>query len=95
MNISEQIGQNFKNARKIKNLTQQNISEYSPIGQTRLSNIEMGKVQADYETILTLCQIYEISPNDVFDIKKNEKKDFNDDEHDILKKLAYLISKVD
>lgn len=35
--------------------------------QPDYSQYEMGKIELDYEKIVVLCKLYDITPNDLFD----------------------------
>ncbi len=68
MNISKIIGNNLKQARKDKDLTQKTVAASMKMTQQQYSRFENGVFQLNYEQILFLCDLYEITPNDLFDV---------------------------
>lgn len=69
MKIAKQIGENLKFARKSKGLTQKDVSQKLCMTQQQYSRFENGVFELNYEQILTLCKMYDITPNELFDIK--------------------------
>ena len=69
MNTSEIIGKNIKEARKFSGLTQKNVALKLFMTQQQYSRFENGKFELNYEQILKLCKLYNVTPNDIFDIK--------------------------
>ena len=68
MEVSKKIGNNLKQARKDKRLTQQNVADLMKMTQQQYSRFENGVFQLNYEQILFLCNLYDITPNDLFDL---------------------------
>ena len=68
MDISKTVGENLKQARKAKGLTQAQLAKELHKYQSDYSEYETGKIQLDYEKILYLCQRLDITPNDLFGI---------------------------
>ena len=69
MNTSGIIGKNIKEARKFSGLTQKNVALKLFMTQQQYSRFENGKFELNYEQILKLCELYNVTPNDIFDIK--------------------------
>ena len=67
MKISEKIGKNIKDARKFKGLTQREIAEMLFMTQHQYSRFENGIIELNYDQILKICEILEITPNEFFD----------------------------
>ncbi len=67
MKISEKIGKNIKDARKFKGLTQREIAEMLFMTQQQYSRFENGIFELNYDQILKICEILEITPNEFFD----------------------------
>ncbi len=67
--IRKLVGQNLKNARKIKGLTQKELAAEMLKQQSDYSEYETGKIELDYEKIVFLCKRLDITPNDLFDIE--------------------------
>ncbi len=55
MNISKIIGNNLKQARKDKDLTQKTVAASMKMTQQQYSRFENGVFQLNYEQILFLC----------------------------------------
>lgn len=68
MEIRKIVGQNLKNARKAMGLTQKQIADELGKYQSDYSEYETGKIELDYEKIITLCKRLDITPNDLFDM---------------------------
>ncbi|MBQ9114005.1 MAG: helix-turn-helix transcriptional regulator [Clostridia bacterium] len=68
MEIAKRIGQNLKEARKFKGLTQKQVASMMHMTQQQYSRFENGVFELNYQQILSLCQIYEISPNELFNV---------------------------
>lgn len=72
MNIAKTVGENLKQARVAKGLTQKQLADEMHKYQSDYSEYETGKVQLDYEKIVFLCKRLEITPNDLFGIDYNK-----------------------
>ena len=57
------IGQRIKMARKAKRYTQDYVSARANIGEKFLSQIECRNAGLSVQTLLSLCEILEVSPN--------------------------------
>lgn len=71
MRVAKLVGENLKEARKFKGYTQSQVAAILHMTQQQYSRFENGVFELNYEQILTLCNLYEISPNELFEI--NEK----------------------
>lgn len=67
MNISKKIGENLKQARKSKNLTQKQVAEILRMTQQQYSRFENGVYELNYTQIIELCSLLDITPNELFD----------------------------
>ena len=70
LNVStaKKIGDNLKRARKDKGLTQKEVADKMNMTQQQYSRFENGVFELDYDRILFLCKLLDISANDLFDI---------------------------
>ena len=68
MEVAKKIGQNLKEARTFKGFTQKEVAAKLNMTQQQYSRFENGVFELNYGQILTLCQLYEISPNELFNI---------------------------
>ena len=67
MEIAKRIGQNLKDARNENNLTQKEVAAMLKMTQQQYSRFENGIFELNYNQIVTLCKLYGISPNDLFE----------------------------
>lgn len=70
MNIAKAVGENLKQARKDKGFTQSQVAEKLRMTQQQYSRFENGVFELNYGQIVTLCQLYDITPNDIFCLDK-------------------------
>ena len=68
MKIAKKIGENLKEARKFKGLTQKQVGQALRMTQQQYSRFENGVFELNYEQILYLCRLYEITPSELFDV---------------------------
>ena len=69
MEIAKTIGNNLKQARKDKGLTQKQVAEKFKMTQQQYSRFENGVFELNYQQIIQLCELFEISPNELFAIE--------------------------
>lgn len=60
------VGENLKAARLAKKMTQKEVAALMNKYQPDYSQYESGKIELDYEKIIFLCKLYDITPNDLF-----------------------------
>jgi len=68
MELAKKIGQNLKEARKFKGFTQKEAAAKLNMTQQQYSRFENGVFELNYYQILTLCALYEITPNELFKV---------------------------
>lgn len=68
MNIKKVVGENLKQARKAKGITQKELAKELNKYQSDYSEYETGKIELDYEKIVFICKKLDITPNDLFGI---------------------------
>lgn len=66
MTVAQQVGENLRQARRAKGLTQQKVAEAMHKYQSDYSDYERGLIQLDYDKIVFLCKMLEITPNELF-----------------------------
>lgn len=66
MDLAKKVGKALKEARKYKGLTQKEVASLLLMSQQQYSRFETGKFELNYQQILKLCQILDITPNDLF-----------------------------
>ena len=68
MDIAKKVGFNLKQARKDKGLTQKQVAEKFKMTQQQYSRFENGVFELNYIQIVQLCELFEITPNELFSI---------------------------
>ena len=66
--IAKAVGENIKQSRKLKNLTQTDVAKKLMMTQQQYSRFENGKFELNYSQILTLCELLDVSPNELFSV---------------------------
>ena len=59
----------MKEARKDKGLTQKEVAFILRMTQQQYSRFENGVFELNYNQILTLCSLYDITPNELFNVE--------------------------
>ena len=67
-NIAKKIGQNIKNARKSKGMTQNDVAKLFYMTQQQYSRFENGVFELNYEQIIKISKLLNITPDEIFDI---------------------------
>ena len=75
MEIARAIGENIKAARRGKGLTQSAVAEKLLMTQQQYSRFENGVFELNYEQILQLCKLLDVTPNEIYGI--GGEYDFN------------------
>ena len=70
MEIAKEVGNNIKEARKIKGYTQKQMSQMLFMTQQQYSRFENGVYELNYEQILKICKLLDVSPNEIFGYKE-------------------------
>lgn len=68
MKTAKAIGENLKQARKFKGLTQREVAEKFNMTQQQYSRFENGVFELNYDQIIAFCNFFEITPNELFDV---------------------------
>lgn len=68
MNTAKLIGNNIKEARRAKGLTQKEVASVMLMTQQQYSRFENGVFELNYDQILKLCKILDTTPNEIFSI---------------------------
>ena len=74
----KQLGLNIAYYRKLRNLTQMDLAEFTDLSRTHISNIEAPnmKTHISLDTIFSIADVLQISAKDLLDFRvKDEKKD--------------------
>ena len=60
------VGENLKAARLARGMTQKEVAALLNKYQPDYSQYESGKIELDYEKMVFLCKLFDITPNDLF-----------------------------
>ena len=66
MEIAKKIGENIKQARKLKGLTQKEVANHFRMTQQQYSRFENGVFELNYSQIIEICKLLDLSPNEIF-----------------------------
>lgn len=67
------LAENLKYFRELRNLKQDDIGEHVQKSRSVISNWEKGINRPDADTISAICELLEISPNDLFGWNEDNK----------------------
>ncbi|MCI9016167.1 MAG: helix-turn-helix transcriptional regulator [Clostridia bacterium] len=59
------VGQNYQKARIANGITQEVAAEVPELSPSYLSDLERGKSLGSIHTLISLCNLYKITPNDI------------------------------
>lgn len=68
MELSKIVGNNIKEARKAAGYTQQQVADIMLMTQQQYSRFENGVFELNYAQIIKLCQLFNITASDLFEI---------------------------
>ncbi len=66
MELAKRVGNNIKEARKLKGLTQKQVADTFHMTQQQYSRFENGVFELNYQQIIDICNLLDISPNEIF-----------------------------
>jgi len=69
MDIAKKVGSFIKQARKLKGLTQKEVSQIFHMTQQQYSRFENGVFELNYQQIIDICKLLNITPNEIFDFE--------------------------
>lgn len=95
------IGKRLKEARKLKNLTQEQLSEKMGVSIAYLSKVETGKIHINLERLSQICSILGITEGEILNgVSINSDRYLHSEFYSLLKntssknqKLAYRVLK--
>ncbi|MCM1306518.1 MAG: helix-turn-helix domain-containing protein [Bacteroides sp.] len=67
MEVKTKFANNLKFYRLQSKLTQQQVADKMNVTKGLYSKYERGIIQLDYDKIVQVCEIFDITPNDLFD----------------------------
>ncbi len=68
--LKKQVGKRLKESRKDKGYTQREVAEYLHMTQQQYSRFENGVFELDYENLVKVSQLFEISLDYLFGLKE-------------------------
>lgn len=98
------IGRVLQNTRKSLGLTQERVSEQLGLAARYISDIERDKTKGSLDTLVKLCNIYQVSPTYIlkdyikvsdFDVDNTIVGfyNLNDDDKDVVRQLIHYMNK--
>ena len=70
MEIAKIVGENLKEARKVKGLTQREVAKIFYMTQQQYSRFENGVYELNYQQIVQLCKLLDVTPNEIFGFER-------------------------
>lgn len=67
MELAKIVGNNIKQARKSKGLTQKDVANLFYMTQQQYSRFENGVFELNYKQIVDICNLLDITPNELFE----------------------------
>lgn len=67
MSFTEEVGKRIKEARKFKGMTQKEVAKRLFMTQQQYSRFENGVYELNYGQIVDICNMFDITPNELFD----------------------------
>lgn len=61
----KQIGKNIQSRRKELKMTQAELAEKAQLSNIHISHIETGSVNMSLDTLLAICHVLKVTPNDL------------------------------
>lgn len=102
-NIKKILGNNIRNLRKAKNLSQEKLAEVVGLERDSLSSIETGRAFTSSEVIANISNYFNVEPALLFksdfiehtdkevNLKKEISRQLSDCSHDLLEKVYNII----
>lgn len=66
--LKEQIGKRLKESRKAAGFTQKQVAEVLGMLQPAYARYESGAIELDYEKLIKLCRLFDVSADDLLGI---------------------------
>lgn len=85
------IGERLLELRKEKHLSQEEAAEKLNVSRQTISKWETNQSTPDFDKIASICELYEISADELINGKEQVAKETNQNEEDVQRKKAYGI----
>lgn len=69
MDIKKEVGERLKEARRAAGYTQTQVAQIMLMTQQQYSRFENGVFELNYSQIITLCKLFDISADYLFNLK--------------------------
>lgn len=69
--MEKEFGNRLKNLRKFKKITQEKLAEMVDVDIRQIARLEAGKSLPSISTLLKICDVFSITPNDLLLCDKN------------------------
>ena len=66
MELAKKVGNNLKEARRYKGLTQKQVADVLHMTQQQYSRFENGIFELNYQQIYDICKLLDTTPNELF-----------------------------
>lgn len=74
MDIKKEVGNKLRDARKKKKLQQNTVAKMIGVDNSTLNKYESGEREVDYETIVKLAELYEVTSDSLLGVKLEKNK---------------------
>lgn len=90
------LGNRLYELRKAKKISQEEAAEKLNVTRQTISKWETNQSQPDFDKIMPICELYEITTEEIFGKQKNQKekniRTENNIEFDLKRKTAFIVS---
>lgn len=69
--MEKEFGNRLRNLRKYKKITQEKLAEMADVDIRQIARLEAGKSLPSISTLLKICNVFSITPNDLLLCDKN------------------------
>ncbi len=87
------LGEKLFELRKSKNLTQDDVAEKLEVTRQTISKWETNQSTPDFDKIVPLCNLYEITPNELLMKERQKENSQNEQENNFEEKQKHLFTK--
>ena len=95
VDLKNHIAAVVRTARKAKGLTQEQVSALIERTPESLSNVERGHALPSIETLVALCDVLEIEPEDVLQRRPAFRQQFNTAQHRLVQEIQEIVRNLD
>ena len=85
------FAKNLKKIRKQKGYTQQKLAQKLNYGSTAIANYEGGRNEPSLDDLISLCELLEVTPNELLGVPVKEEQPFIDSYRNLQPKQQKII----